>query len=261
MRREFLTLLGALLMTVSAGAQDHQFGLSDEQQDDLALARRLAALDGPVPTFKFGGTTYFVEHHRDASFEGYVGYRLVNLAGAEAPDSAKLAYVTRCMDGYWSEGCESAEPVRGAFHVVMPEEYYRVVDVQLGPTEGFVLAPSLHWVPLGVSRSYSEPAGKGKRSYMPFALGATVFSHRVDGGRMFVNGVSVTWAVGNSDPTSNWTGTVQVSYVPVSVRVRKWLTVGPTLGTAEITGRSWLRWKGFKTVGLQFAVWVSPADE
>lgn len=165
--------------------------------------------------------------------------------GEDATMEQKYAYITRYLPG----GSEYQEPVRGA-HAVVADQY----------DEGFVWHPTLHWAPLGISRSYREPAGRGKQNYLPFALGATVFTHRLDGGRLYLNGVSVGWAVGNSDPTSDWAGTIQISYIPVSIHVWDRLTVGPTLGTAEITGRTWLRWKGFKTVGLQVAVCMTGCD-
>jgi len=249
MRRTFAVLLGALLMTTVAGAQEREMVLSERQWDELAFLRRVAATLPRIPTFRYEGKTYFVEHVWNGSAETtYV--QLVDLYGNQAPDGAKVAFVTRDLP-------LPAESGQYEFTVVDPDEYYREVDARRNRNEGLVHAWSVHWVPIGVARSYREPAGKGKQNYLPFALGATVFTHRVDGGRLYLFGAGAGFAVGNSNPDSEWTGTLHITFVPVSVRVRDRWQIAPTFGTAEITGRSLLRWKGFKTVGVQVSVCVS----
>lgn len=238
MRRTFVVLLGALLMTVAADAQERERVFSDEHERLIALLKRIAATQPEVRTFRFNDEVYYVERRRDTG-KYEVSYQLVDLYGNDVSDEVKYAYVTRSLDAPLVQGAMGSTPVGDPYE------------------EGIVRGWSVHWVPLGASRSYSEPAGKGKQSYMPFALAATVFSHRMDGGRLFLFGAGAGFAVGNSNPDSNWTGTLHITFVPVSVRVWDRWQVAPTFGTAEISGRSLLRWKGFKTAGVQVSVCLS----
>jgi hypothetical protein len=115
----------------------------------------------------------------------------------------------------------------------------------------------VHWVPVGIARSHAEPAGKGKQTYIPWALGGTAFAYRVDGGRLFLLGGGLGMSAGNSNPESEWGVTLHVTFVPVSIRVWDRWHVAPAFGTAEISGvrvPAWprpLSWTGFKTVGVQ----------
>jgi len=251
MRRTFAVLLGALLVAaVPVGAQEHELVLSEDPHDDVAFARRLAATLPPIPTFRHQGVTYFVERVRNGALrdDGYSGYvRLVDLVGDEAPLEAKAAYVLRHL---------GAPPVQ-------IEGAMGSLPVMELPEEGLVRAWSVHWVPVGIARSWSEPAGKGKQTYIPWTLGGSVFAFRVDGGRMFLLGAGLGLASGNSDPESEWAVIVHATLVPVAIRVWDRFYVAPTFGTAEISGvrvPDWPRpfsWKGFKTVGAQVSVCLS----
>jgi len=252
-----------LMLAGTVGAQERGYALNDCQHDQLALMRRLATLQPPLQTFRYEGTTYFVEHIRNGLHNNYL--QLVDLPGNEAPDVVKTAFITRCLGlspdrmyyGGNYEGCDARPEIpmqiQGAY-IPVPESRYIMSD------EGISFHPTLHWVPLGISRSYREPAGIGKQNYVPFALGATAFTFRLDGGRLYLHGVAAAFALGGSNPDSQWSGVLQVSWVPVAIHVAKGWYIAPTLGTAEITGRTLLRWKGIKTVGVQVSACISGCE-
>ncbi len=97
------------------------------------------------------------------------------------------------------------------------------------------LQPSVHYVLLGIARSYDASFMESNRDYAFGWMGVSLFPFRVDDGRMLLGGFTLSYA--SRIPTDD--STTYLAFVPAAFRVCKPLYVAVTLGRTKSFDRGW----------------------
>jgi hypothetical protein len=114
-------------------------------------------------------------------------------------------------------------------------------------SSGFEFKSSLHYVPVGIARSFDGSSGEGEKDYAVGWLGISFFPFSVDDGRMFLFGSTYSYAVRIPEDDTTFT----MAFTPIAVRFWKQAYLGINLGTMEKTGDDLShRW----TVGAQISL-------
>lgn len=123
------------------------------------------------------------------------------------------------------------------------------------------IKPSLHYVPVGIARSWNAPNLEPERDYFFGWMGVSTFTLRMGDGQMLLLGSTFSYAEQVAERPDD--STLYVAFVPAAVRVYKSSGGFPsvyfavTLGIAEIDGHHGIRLTGYNAVGVQFSLCIA----